>query len=152
MTHRPSLHLHHGCISVANMDRSIDFYSNVLGFDLESRQYVSGISAEIAFLVLGEDRLEIVCHDDARSLPDFAKDVAEDFQVIGTKHLSFGTDDPDRLHAFLVEQSVDDLTEVFDNNPTYKYFFFRDPDGIAIEIVSKKPQSAYCDAVQCSYP
>ena len=138
MTKRPQLYLHHGCLSVADMQRSIDFYSTVLGFDVESRRYVSGISAEIAFLKSGEDRLEIICHDDSKPLPEFAAEVSTDFQVAGTKHLSFGTERPEELHAFLAEKSVDALTEIFDNNPTYRYFFFRDPDGIAIEVVSEK--------------
>ena len=134
------------------MDRSIAFYSNVLGFKLESRRYVEGISAEIAFLALDEDRLEIVCHDDAKPLPEFAKDVSQDFQIIGTKHLSFGTDAPEDLHAFLADQSVDGLTAIFDNNPVYRYFFFRDPDGIAIEVVSRIAGGSYGDAVQHAYP
>lgn len=134
------------------MERSIDFYSRVLGFEVESRRYVSNISAEIAFLRNGDDRLEIICHDDAEPLPEFATEVSSDFRVIGTKHLSFATTRPEELHAFLAEQSVDDLTEIFDNNPTYTYFFFRDPDGIAIEIVSEITSGSFGDAVRCAYP
>ena len=134
------------------MDRSIEFYSTVLGFELESRIYVPGITSQIAFMALGQDRIEIICHDSASPLPDFARDVVADFQVVGTKHLSFGTVDPEQLHAYLLEQGVDDLTEIFDNNPTYSYFFFRDPDGIAIEVVSEKDDCAYRDVVEHAYP
>lgn len=117
------------------MDRSIEFYSRVLGFEQESRRYVPGVSAEIAFLKLGAERLEIVCHDDAMPLPEFATTVPSDFQVVGTKHLSFVTDDLEQLHRFLAAQAVDGLTKIFDNNPAYRYSFFRDPDGITIELV-----------------
>ncbi len=138
MSDVPPLHLHHGCISVADLDRSVEFYGRVLGFAQESRRALPGGLLEIAFLRRGEDRLELVCHADARPLPDFAREAKEDFQVVGTKHLSFGTDDAHRLHAFLAEQGVSGLTEVFDNNPAYYYFFFRDPDGIGLEVVSSK--------------
>ena len=138
MTERPDFHLHHGCISVADIDLSVEFYTRVLGFEQESSLYVEGISTKIVFLRRGNDRLELVSHDDAKPLPEFAQSVPTDFQVIDTKHLSFHTDAPEKLHSFFSEQGVDGLTEVFDNNPNYTYFFFRDPDGIAIEIVSKK--------------
>ena len=138
MTDRPALHLHHGCISVTDLDRSLEFYARVLGFEQESRRLLPGGELEIAFLRRGDDRLEVVCHADAQPLPDFAAEPKSDFRVVGTKHLSFGTADPEDLHAFLAEQQVDGLTEIADNNPTYRYFFFRDPDGIVLEIVSPR--------------
>lgn len=138
MSDRPDVRLHHGCISVADLDRSIEFYSRVLGFELESRRYLPEILLTIAFLKRGRGRIEIVCHDEPQPLPEFAKAELTDFQVVGTKHLSFATDDADALHAFLAGQGVDGLTEVFDNNPTYRYFFFRDPDGIGLEVVCPK--------------
>ncbi len=138
MTVRPELRLHHGCIAVADLDRSIEFYERVLGFQQESRRSLQDKGLEIAFLRRGEDRLELVCHADAQPLPEFAADPKDDFRVVGTKHLSFGTPDADRLHAFLAGQQVDGLTDIADNNPTYRYFFFRDPDGIVLEVVSPR--------------
>lgn len=138
MTRRPNLYLHHGCLSVSDLDRSIGFYHCVLGFEEESRRKIKDAGMEIAFLKRGHDRLELVCHSDCQPLPDFAADESSNFRVIGTKHLSFGTDDPEALHAFLTEQQVDGLSKIFDNNPTYFYFFFRDPDGIGLEIVAPK--------------
>ena len=138
MSDTPALHLHHGCISVSNLDRSIEFYSRVLGFQQESRRRLPNGILEFAFLVQGDSRLELVCHSHARPLPEFARDRKTDFQVIGTKHLSFGADDAHKLHTFLAEQRVRGLTEVFDNNPSYYYFFFRDPDDIWLEIIAPK--------------
>jgi len=103
---RPDLYLHHGCLSVADLDRSIEFYGRVLGFEPESRRRLPGGGPEIAFLRRGEDRLELVCHPRAEPLPDFVADEKSNFRVIGTKHISFGTADPAGLHAFLKEQRV----------------------------------------------
>jgi len=138
MSRRPALHLHHGCLSVGDLDRSIEFYGRVLGFDLESRRQLPGGALEIAFLRRGDDRLELVCHAESAPLPEFAQEERSNFAVIGTKHLSFGTADPHALHAFLESQKVDGLTGIYDNNPAYYYFFFRDPDGIGLEVVSPR--------------
>jgi methylmalonyl-CoA/ethylmalonyl-CoA epimerase len=138
VTKRPDLYLHHGCLSVADLDRSIEFYGRILGFEQESRRRLPDGGPEIAFLRRGADHLELVCHPGAESLPDFAADEKSNFRVIGTKHISFGTDDPRALHAFLQEQGVDGLSEIHDNNPFYYYFFFRDVDGINLEVVAPK--------------
>ncbi len=138
MSERPDIYLHHGCLSVSDLDRSIEFYRRVLGFSVESRRKLPDGELEIAFLRRGADRLELVCHADARPLPEFAREERANFQVIGTKHISFGTRDARRLHAELAEQGVAGLSDVFENNPTYLYFFFRDPDGICLEVVAPK--------------
>lgn len=138
MSRPQHLHLHHGCLSVADLDRSIEFYGRVLGFEQESRRKLPDGGPEIAFLKRGRDRLELVCHPQAEPLPEFATEEKSNFRVVGTKHLSFWTDDPEGFHAFLRQQGVDGLTEIFGNNPTYYYFFFRDSDGIGLEVVAPK--------------
>ena len=138
MSQLPNFSIHHGALAVSNMQRSMEFYENVLGFKEDSRVSVPEILLDIVILKRNDDYLELFCHQQAKSLPEFCKDNLTDFQVVGTKHIAFQTDDPKTLHKYLQEKGVDDLTEIFDNNPTYHYFFFRDPDGIPLEIVSRK--------------
>ncbi len=142
MTERPGFYLHHGCLAVADLDVSIDFYTTRLGFVVESRRVLPDRLLQIAFLARGDDRLELVCHEDAEPLPPFARAVTTDFRVVGTKHLSFGTDDADALHGYLSANGVPGLTDVFENNPFYRYFFFSDPDGIILEVVEARPAPA----------
>lgn len=140
MTIAPDFSLHHGALAVMDLRRSIDFYHDVLGFEVDTEVKTPDGEMDIVHMKRGGDFLELFCHKTALPLPEFARDNATDFKVIGTKHIAFSTDVPEQFHQYLTEKEVDDLTPIFDNNPYYKYFFFRDPDGIQIEVVSPLPR------------
>lgn len=136
----PNITLHHGALAVTNLERSLEFYKRVLGFEVDTEVKLPDGSLDIVHIKRGNDYLELFCHKDAIELPQHSRDTMTDVQIAGTKHIAFSTDEPEVVHQYLNEQGVDDLTEIFDNNPYYKYFFFRDPDGIALEIVSPRPR------------
>ncbi len=136
----PNITLHHGALAVTNLERSLEFYKRVLGFEVDTEVKLPDGSLDIVHIKRGNDYLELFCHKDATELPQHSRDTMTDVQIAGTKHIAFSTDEPEGVHQYLNEQGVDDLTEIFDNNPYYKYFFFRDPDGIALEIVSPRPR------------
>lgn len=140
MTKIPAIKLHHGALAVSNIERSLDFYQRVLGFEFDTEIDLPDSSLKIVHINRGDDYLELFCHEAATELPEHSRDNMTDFQVVGTKHIAFTTDEPELVHQHLNEQGVNDLTEIFDNNPYYKYFFFRDPDGIALEVVSPLPR------------
>ena len=122
---------------MSNLARSIEFYETVLGFIVDTRIVVQDGTLEIAHLRKGDSYIELFCRRNARPLPEHATDHELDFGVVGTKHLAFGTDDPEAVHGELARRGVAGLTPVYDGTH-YKYFFFKDPDGIVLEIVSRK--------------
>jgi len=134
----PEFSLHHGALAVSNLEHSLEFYARVLGFRESSRVSVPEIPLEIVFINRGDDYLELFCHEQAKALPEFCRDNETDFQVVGAKHIAFQVEDAQTFHTYLKSHQVDGLSDIFDNNPAYYYFFFRDPDGIPLEIISHK--------------
>lgn len=131
------LSLHHGALSVSDMARSIEFYEATFGFTFDTRVIVDGGALEIVHLRKGRSYLELFCRAGAKPLPEHAMNPDLDYQVLGTKHLAFDTADPAAVHAELKRLGVAGLTPVYDGT-FYKYFFLKDPDGIVVEIVSRK--------------
>ncbi|RME61941.1 MAG: hypothetical protein D6782_13170 [Alphaproteobacteria bacterium] len=131
------VNLHHAALSVADMERAIAFYGDVFGFRVDTRVTADDGSMEIVHLRKGDRFIELFCHRDPLPLPDHAADLGLDVRTIGTKHLAFATDDPHGTHAALAARGVDGLTAVHEAR-YYYYFFLKDPDGITLEIVSRK--------------
>jgi catechol 2,3-dioxygenase-like lactoylglutathione lyase family enzyme len=131
------VNLHHGALCVSDMARSVEFYASVLGFTVDTRAVVEDGALEIVHMKKGTSFLELFCRHGVAALPEHAADHERDLGVVGTKHVAFGTANPEAVHAELARRTVAGLTPIFEG-PHYKYFFFRDPDGIILEMVSRK--------------
>ena len=42
------------------------------------------------------------------------------------------------MYQWLLDNNVEVLSEIMTNNTDYNYFFFKDPDGILLEMVEHK--------------
>ena len=134
---RLNLSLHHCALSVSDIQRSIEFYDRVLGLQVDTRSTTDDGALEIVHLHNGKGHLELFAHRNWRPLPEHAQSNEADIPVVGTKHVAFSTTDLLAVHRHLQEQGVEELTDVFNNNKHYKYCFFKDPDGITVEVVSR---------------
>lgn len=141
-------------ITVNDMDRALDFYTNVLTFELEGESEIAGESAErlygvfgmrlrIATLRLGEERIELMEFLAPRGRPTPVDSRSNDrwFQ-----HVAIIVSSMDRAYAHLRKHKVEHASSGPQLLPAWNpnaggiaAFYFRDPDGNHLEILSFPP-------------
>lgn len=134
----PSVRLHHGGLSVNDMDESIAFYRDVLGFVVDTEFDVNE-DFKIVHMRIDDFYIELFWLKGHQALPEASRELDTDLAVMGTKHIGFETSDIEGMYEALVSKGVEMATEIRLDNPYYKYFFFKDPSGILLEFVSRRP-------------
>ena len=90
------LKLHHGGISVPDLDASIAWYHDMLGFEVEARFTIPSASADVAMLQRGEVRLEFFQVPGSAPAPEDRRYPERDVRTQGIKHIAFAVQD---VHA-----------------------------------------------------
>jgi len=136
------MRMHHVGISVPDLDETIDWYTDKLGFDLTKKTSIPGLPVRVAHMQGPGFVLEIFEYEGAEPLPEGRKHPNTDIQTHGTKHFSIGVDDARSFVADLEEQGVEVvfiaevdgtygayihdnskiLIEIFDNDQGKEYF------------------------------
>jgi glyoxylase I family protein len=140
--------MHHFGIAVADLDESLRFYRDGLGFqvfhdehyDREWQRLLGSPSTRVHIVVLAAPDDPMSC---AVELLDFEDDVDRPRPPgppIGVSHLSMTFDGEPTLRR-LAELGYTDVEE--DANEvggvTYRLFFVRDPDGVIVELAYPEP-------------
>ncbi|MDB4894934.1 MAG: glyoxalase [Firmicutes bacterium] len=114
-------------INVSDMDRSIKFYTEVLGLNLRTRVRLSEQS-ELAFLAIGDAELELVATGGA----------IEHARQGVVNHLAFTVDDVSTVLAHLKKHAVHLLNDepIVIEPLGVKIAFFHGPDGEKLELFS----------------
>jgi lactoylglutathione lyase len=111
-------------LSVADFDRSLKFYQEVVGLPLKRRMDPPGMN--IAFLGEGETAIELI-YDSKRPQVDLKSPVAIGFKV-------------ENLAAALADfqaKGVKIDAGPFKPNPQVQFFYVRDPDGMNVQFVEE---------------
>lgn len=139
--------VHHTCITVSDLERSIVFYRDVLGLELvlteESERSqddrskslgVAGAKVKLAILRAGNAQVELIEYVTARGRP-----YDRNNNDIGTMHIAFQVDDIEAVYQRLLEHGVR-----FTSPPAtipagpmkgWRWTYFFDPDGVSLEII-----------------
>ena len=133
----PSIRLHHGAVSVKDMEESIVFYRDVLGFTLDTEFDVNE-DFTIVHMKMDDFYMELFWLKDHKELPESSKTLERDLAVMGTKHIGFETDDIEGMYEMLISKGVEVEGGIRLNNPYYKYLFFKDPNEILLEFVQPR--------------
>ena len=143
----------HICIVVADLERTIRFYTELLGFKVVRRALLEGgwieeivdlkdVRAEVVYLVApaGEPRLELLCFKSPPSGNALAENSLAD--TIGLRHLALRVDDIESTSERLREAGVKVFSPpvkvpggVVEHDAGDKTLcYFLDPDGVLLEL------------------
>lgn len=124
--------IHHIAISVSDLEKSVRFYKDMLGFQEAFRFTKKEWKGKAVVMKLNDIELEIF------HLSGFVRnqDNMSDLNVIGIKHFAIAVKDIDKTYAELKSKGIDiDLPKK--GTTCSKYCFLRDPDQIPIELYEK---------------
>lgn len=126
----------HTSIRTSNMNRSITFYTELMGLKLTSRREIPQNDAEIAFLQDPEgkgSKLELTYY---RKQKNFVQAEYEDRLF---DHLAFEIEDMGKTISMLRRKKITITDEPFKLGPTGPLIaFIEDPDGTLIELIERK--------------
>ncbi len=110
-------------INVSDMKKSLSFYQDIIGLEIK-RQFKPNEEMEIAFLGNGETQVELICNKNNREII-YGKDISMGFV---TESISSTTD-------LLKSKNIDLHSGPFQPNPSIKFIYILDPDGLKIQLV-----------------
>ena len=122
--------MRHLALNVINLDASIDFYTRLMGMDIEWQP-----DEDNYYLTSGNDNLAL---HRAKKPVDVDSGQALD-------HLGFIIDNKEDVFHwfdFLKQENVEMLTEVKDHRDGARSFYCKDPDGNVVQIIYHPPISA----------
>ncbi len=138
----------HTSFTVSDLDRSVDFYTNVLGFELIHRGgrdpkfiervvAVQGADIEVAYIQAPGHRLELI---EYRAPADRRQVECRPCDA-GFAHIAFDVDDIDAVLRAVRAAGVTPLGEplslVHGPNRGGRVVYTRDPDGVTVEFIQR---------------
>ena len=149
--------VHHFSFSVTDLDRTVDFYTKILGVKLQSRSrnrydtlgvalfgtrwgvHQEHADLELAVMNIGGTRVEFIEYKDPQSQP-YHKNPS----FAGSAHLAFRVDNIEETRKRMEEASVEFHSPINSfmegGKVEWKWCYFRDPDGIILELVEQKEE------------
>ena len=118
---------HHIAIISSSWEKAKDFYIDKLGFELVREVWRPAQNDYLRMLSLGETTLELFIRPDAPQR-------VNNPEAMGLRHLAFRVEDAEAAAAWLNSRGseTEPIREDLVNGG--KFTFFRDPDGLPLEI------------------
>ena len=113
-------------IHVTDLAASIRFYEDVMGMKVTKR-FASGPDIEIAFMADGPTEIELLCNKQ-EELGQY-----QPFPSFG-----FAVEDLDQAMAEMKVKGVAITKGPFQPNPSTRFFFIQDPDGVPLQLIEQK--------------
>lgn len=124
--------VNHIAIIASDIERSLLFYVDVLGFSIIRKVYREERDSWKVDLALNGDYLiELFTFPNAPKRPSYP-------EALGLRHLAFTVDDIEACIAELKSKGVETENIRIDPFTDCRCVFFADPDGLPIELVENK--------------
>ena len=120
--------VHHVAIICSDYQRSLKFYTEILGLHVVAEHYRASRHSHKTDLALGDDYVV-----ELFSFPN-APPRTTNPEATGLRHLAFQTDNIDDAIAELDEAHIQHEPIRIDEFTNKRFFFMRDPDALPIEI------------------
>ena len=133
------LSFHHVGISVANLDESIAWYKEMLGFEEVMRmdQGATIKNMKIGHIRRGNCYIELFQVEGAQPLPEYRRDPNADLGVHGVKHFGLQVSDAHAAIEELKAKGVEIAMGPVDS-PGVVFVFIRDNSGNTFELIEYK--------------
>ena len=116
-------------IAVQDVRRTIDFYTQKLGFEGEARQHDGSLRiADMSFYIF-ETKAR---NDVGRSVAPASRE-----NPVGIDHLSFEVDDVEKAGPELEAKGIQFLGPIIGERGQFRYRGFHDPDGNLLYIIER---------------
>lgn len=119
--------IHHVAIICSNYQVSKDFYVNKLGLEIINEVYRKERDSYKLDLKLGDNQIELF------SFPNPPKRLNSP-EACGLRHLAFEVDNVEEVVDELISKNIDVEDIRVDEYTGKKYTFFKDPDGLPLEL------------------
>lgn len=110
-------------INVKDMEKSLQFYQEVIGLNI-NRRIKPNPDMEIIFLGSGETQIELIYNKEANDVT-IGKDIS----------LGFVVDSIEQIAEILKKKNIPIHSGPFQPNPSIKFIYILDPNGVKIQFV-----------------
>ena len=122
---------HHVAINVPDIDAAIAWYGDVLGFEVEKRDFIKGFRGRNALIKQGDFRIELFQNE--KIVPRTEEQVSAPGTVmLGFRQLAFTVEDRQKFTEMLERKGVDITMRRPDGTAT----FIRDNSGNVLEFMA----------------
>ncbi len=120
--------IHHIAIICSDYQTSKQFYTEVLGFELEREVFREARNSwKLDLKVAGKYQIELFSFPDPAPRPSRP-------EAAGLRHLAFSVDDLEDAILFLSTKNVETEPIRIDEFTGKRFTFFADPDGLPLEL------------------
>lgn len=131
-----SLRPDHAGISVADLEASIAWYGEMLGFSVDRIVDIPEDTGRLALIRKGDFLLELFCIEGTAALPEERRHPTTDLRTQGMKHVAYAVADIYTLMERLKARGVDVVWDIVEHDGSL-CAFVRDNSGNIVEFVQR---------------